>query len=81
MQKPKTVLDLGCKKVSKNTRFTYSLDILAISSWPTVPCTVRGHPACEVKIIEISRTTNKLESEELYLSLKKANKEILRLYL
>ena len=34
--KTKTVLELGCKKISKNSNSTYSLHILAISSWPTV---------------------------------------------
>ena len=34
--KTKTVLELDCKKVSKNNQFTYSFHILAISSWPNV---------------------------------------------
>ena len=34
--KTKTVLESGCKKVSKNSNSTYSLHILAISSWPSV---------------------------------------------
>ena len=31
----KKVLELGCKNVSKNNQLTYSLHILAISSWPS----------------------------------------------
>ena len=32
--KTKTVLESGCKNISKNNHFTYSLHILAISTWP-----------------------------------------------
>ena len=35
MKKFKTVLESECKKFSNNNYFTYSLHILAISSWPS----------------------------------------------